>query len=635
MAFQSASNVLPNDRQNILDKQGHYTYIRNRDKNSTTDETSSRISLSGIRNCSSTTTLVKPIASPAHLVGQGCIVGKRGQSLFRLRHIRNSDRNTSTVPVENFNGISVAGIRNRDAVLKNLFKLNRGKMSKERIAESHDDIMLRTQRLRVKMLVKRVVEKFKENVNRKKTPRKDDDEEPDNSEIISVKVTSTVDNNNIPISQARESQNRELSPSADDISQNRPEESSKSPASNESESSYRGYYLTTGYNENESIEEINEHSDSRPMGDGNKENEVRYREIRKSPSLKKTIVVTMPRLSWESKKKIRIKYNTTQEKFVGMCKTYPELYDMNTFDSIKHDLENRNIDSRETQHQQSESESSSEGNSVGKSSTVDWEWDSAVQSSLSTSKFSDSLSPAKSSIEDTQQCANDRLMYHENVTKTTVKQEMSKDVHLKTEHSAEGTRNNELGDETARNNTPQDEKEIRRQEEAIRYLKRREMREVIENTWTASPNSIPILRSENTSTRIMSIIGNAPGTDRSTNGNSEKVGTVPYKIVPRRIRPTAKSLLTKRMGRDNIIYRLNPSDDKVHGHADSAESNSQSSSERSTPTTDNFSFLCRCQTAVQHKRDKFPERRLKSEYAIRSLQLQKDAARAKSGTPLI
>lgn len=102
----------------------------------------------------------------------------------------NNDREIHKMQKEHM--LQVSSIKkSQEAIYKTLVRVNRDKIkaTKERFANTQEDLRSRTQKLRLKLLVKKVVEKFRENVQEKNLDRRVITNQSDGNEI-KVKISS-------------------------------------------------------------------------------------------------------------------------------------------------------------------------------------------------------------------------------------------------------------------------------------------------------------------------------------------------------------------------------------------------------------------------------------------------------------
>lgn len=102
----------------------------------------------------------------------------------------NNDREIHKMQKEHM--LQVSSIKkSQEAIYKTLVRVNRDKIkaTKERIANTQEDLRSRTQKLRLKLLVRKVVEKFRENVQEKNLDRRVITNQSDGNEI-KVKISS-------------------------------------------------------------------------------------------------------------------------------------------------------------------------------------------------------------------------------------------------------------------------------------------------------------------------------------------------------------------------------------------------------------------------------------------------------------
>lgn len=102
----------------------------------------------------------------------------------------NNDREIHKMQKEHM--LQVSSIKkSQEAIYKTLVRVNRDKIkaTKERFANTQEDLRSRTQKLRLKLLVRKVVEKFRENVQEKNLDRRVITNQSDGNEI-KVKISS-------------------------------------------------------------------------------------------------------------------------------------------------------------------------------------------------------------------------------------------------------------------------------------------------------------------------------------------------------------------------------------------------------------------------------------------------------------
>lgn len=102
----------------------------------------------------------------------------------------NNDREIHKMQKEHM--LQVSSIKkSQEAIYKTLVRVNRDKIkaTKERFANTQEDLRSRTQKLRLKLLVRKVVEKFRENVQEKNLDRRVITDQSDGNEI-KVKISS-------------------------------------------------------------------------------------------------------------------------------------------------------------------------------------------------------------------------------------------------------------------------------------------------------------------------------------------------------------------------------------------------------------------------------------------------------------
>lgn len=102
----------------------------------------------------------------------------------------NNDREIHEMQKEHM--LQVSSIKkSQEAIYKTLVRVNRDKIkaTKERFANTQEDLRSRTQKLRLKLLVRKVVEKFRENVQEKNLDRRVITNQSDGNEI-KVKISS-------------------------------------------------------------------------------------------------------------------------------------------------------------------------------------------------------------------------------------------------------------------------------------------------------------------------------------------------------------------------------------------------------------------------------------------------------------
>lgn len=104
----------------------------------------------------------------------------------------NNDREIHKMQKEHM--LQVSSIKkSQEAIYKTLVRVNRDKIkaTKERFANTQEDLRSRTQKLRLKLLVRKVVEKFRENVQEKNLDRRVITNQSDGNEI-KVKISSIL-----------------------------------------------------------------------------------------------------------------------------------------------------------------------------------------------------------------------------------------------------------------------------------------------------------------------------------------------------------------------------------------------------------------------------------------------------------
>lgn len=104
----------------------------------------------------------------------------------------NSDREIDKMQKEHM--LQISSIKkSQEAIYKTLVRVNRDKIktTKERVSNTQEDLRTRTQKLRLKLLVRKVIEKFRENVQEKKLRRYVLSDQSDGNQI-KVKICSVL-----------------------------------------------------------------------------------------------------------------------------------------------------------------------------------------------------------------------------------------------------------------------------------------------------------------------------------------------------------------------------------------------------------------------------------------------------------
>lgn len=130
-----------------------------------------------------------------------------GDFIYMLKDLRKSETATNVVhnnrlvkvnnnreihKMQKEHMLQVSSIKkSQEAIYKTLVRVNRDKIkaTKERFANTQEDLRSRTQKLRLKLLVRKVVEKFRENVQEKNLDRRVITNQSDGNEI-KVKISS-------------------------------------------------------------------------------------------------------------------------------------------------------------------------------------------------------------------------------------------------------------------------------------------------------------------------------------------------------------------------------------------------------------------------------------------------------------
>ncbi|XP_062615741.1 uncharacterized protein LOC134277426 [Saccostrea cucullata] len=285
-----------------------------------------------------------------------------GELLYMLKDLRKSDttnngiRNNRIAKINRDREIDktqkeqmlqVSSIKkSQEAIYKTLVRVNRDKIktTKDRITNTHEDLRTRTQKLRLKLLVRKVVEKFRENVQEKKLRRYVLLDKSDGNEI-KVKISSLVFNKedkNI----IKEEKYKELSLSVDSLDRENSEETSLSPVDLEKNNEMVGQLsrptsrssfedaITAEYldRDNDAYKDKEDREDQ--MMDIH-EGGVTIKELeslndKPATPAKRTIIVTLPNLSSDLTPKKKKKERAGA--FVGTSMKYKEMYDCSKCD---------------------------------------------------------------------------------------------------------------------------------------------------------------------------------------------------------------------------------------------------------------------------------------------------------------
>ncbi|XP_061164289.1 uncharacterized protein LOC133173316 [Saccostrea echinata] len=286
--------------------------------------------------------------------GKG-ISSMNGELIYMLKDLRKSEttnngiRNSRIAKVNRDREIDkmqkeqmlqVSSIKkSQEAIYKTLVRVNRDKIktTKDRISNTQEDLRTRTQKLRLKLLVRKVVEKFRENVQEKKLRRYVLLDKSDGNEI-KVKISSTVFNKE-KINITNEEDYKELSLNVDSLDQEDTDETLLSPVNLDKNKDMVGQLsrptsrssfedaITAEYLDRDNDAYKDDKDDQ--MLDMN-ERGVTIKELeslndKPATPAKRTIIVTLPNLSSDLTPKKKKKDRAGA--FVGTSMKYKEMYD--------------------------------------------------------------------------------------------------------------------------------------------------------------------------------------------------------------------------------------------------------------------------------------------------------------------